>query len=100
HPTLLHSFFPYTTLFRSHRVDVIGAIHFLLDHPEISGPVNVVAPHAVSMREFCRALGKAMHRPSRAKVPAPILRVLLGEMAEMIDRKSTRLNSSHDQISY
>jgi uncharacterized protein (TIGR01777 family) len=64
-----------------HRDDVIGAITFSLMNPSISGPVNVTAPDVVTMSEFARALGKAMHRPTWVRVPAFVLKVVLGEMA-------------------
>jgi uncharacterized protein (TIGR01777 family) len=64
-----------------HRDDVIGAIIFSLQSPNISGPVNVSAPDQVTMREFSQALGRTMHRPSWARVPAFVLRAVLGEMA-------------------
>jgi uncharacterized protein (TIGR01777 family) len=64
-----------------HRDDVAGAIIFSLQNPSISGPVNVSAPNLVTMREFSQTLGKVMHRPSWARVPAFVLRIVLGEMA-------------------
>jgi uncharacterized protein (TIGR01777 family) len=64
-----------------HRDDVIDAIIFSLQNPNISGPVNVSAPDQVTMREFSQALGRTMHRPSWARVPAFVLRGVLGEMA-------------------
>jgi hypothetical protein len=64
-----------------HRDDVIGAIIFSLQNASISGPANVTAPDQVTMREFCQALGRAMHRPSWARVPAFVLRLVLGKMA-------------------
>jgi uncharacterized protein (TIGR01777 family) len=64
-----------------HRDDVVGAIILSLQNPNISGPVNVSAPDHVTMRDFCDALGKVMHRPSWARVPAFVLRAILGEMA-------------------
>jgi uncharacterized protein (TIGR01777 family) len=64
-----------------HRDDVIGAITFCLINPNISGPVNVTAPHIVKMSEFAHALGKAIHRPAWVPVPALVLKVALGEMA-------------------
>jgi hypothetical protein len=67
-----------------HREDVVGAILFALDNPALSGPVNVVAPEAVTMGEFCKTLGRVMHRPSWAPVPAFALKILLGEMSEML----------------
>ncbi len=66
-----------------HIDDVVGAIIFALEHPSLSGPVNVAAPEHVTTKQFCTALGKAMHRPSWAPVPGLALKVLLGgQMAE------------------
>lgn len=67
-----------------HREDVAGVVDFALHQPALAGPVNVVAPQAVTMKQFCVALGKAMRRPSWAPVPSLVLRVLLGEMADML----------------
>lgn len=67
-----------------HRDDVVGAILFALDNPSIEGPVNATAPQVVTMAEFCRSLGKALGKPSWAPVPGFGLKLLLGEMAEML----------------
>ena len=67
-----------------HRDDVGEVILFALDNAALAGPVNVVAPEGVDMRAFCAALGVALSRPSWLPVPAPVLRAVLGEMADMI----------------
>ena len=67
-----------------HVDDVAGAILFALGNPSLGGPVNVVAPGCVTMKEFCAALGAALSRPSWLPVPAFPLRAALGEMAGMI----------------
>jgi len=67
-----------------HRDDVIRAALHLLTHPEASGPFNISAPEPVTMREFCSALGIVLHRPSFARVPASVLRLLLGEMSIVV----------------
>ena len=67
-----------------HRDDVIGLIEFALAHPELSGAVNATAPNPVTMREFCAGLGRVLRRPSWAPVPSAILRLGLGEMAELL----------------
>lgn len=64
--------------------DEIGLILFLIEHEAASGPFNATAPNPVTMKEFARALGRALKRPSWAPVPAFALRLLLGEMAEML----------------
>ena len=67
-----------------HIEDEIGAMNHILQHPTISGPVNLAAPQPITMRQFCSALGKAMHRPSWAPVPTFVLKIILGEMAEAL----------------
>ena len=67
-----------------HRDDVAGALSFVLQRNGLSGPVNLVAPETIRMKEFCSALGFAMNRPCWAPVPSVLLKVILGEMADMI----------------
>jgi len=67
-----------------HIDDLIRLMEFALDTPAVSGPVNAVAPMAVIHSQFQRALGAALHRPMWLRVPAFILRVLLGEMAQLL----------------
>lgn len=67
-----------------HRDDILGAIIFALKNQSLSGPINLTAPNPVRMNQFCSALGKTMRRPSWAPVPAFALKLLLGEMSEML----------------
>jgi uncharacterized protein (TIGR01777 family) len=67
-----------------HREDLARLILFLITHSSIQGPVNAVAPEAVTMKEFCTTLGKAMNRPSWFPVPEFVLRIALGELATML----------------
>jgi uncharacterized protein (TIGR01777 family) len=67
-----------------HLDDEIGLIVFLVNHPTASGPVNATAPNPVTMKQFCKTLGQVLHRPSWAPVPGFALRLLLGEMADIL----------------
>ena len=67
-----------------HLQDEVDAILFCLDHQTLQGPVNLAAPGIVNMKEFAKALGRALHRPSWAPVPAPMLRLAVGEFAEAL----------------
>ena len=67
-----------------HRDDVVAGILFLLDNDKISGPVNFAAPGAVNNKEFSAALGHALGRPSWAPAPGFALKIILGEMADML----------------
>jgi uncharacterized protein (TIGR01777 family) len=62
--------------------DEIAAMRHALDTPSLSGPVNLTAPDPVTNREATAAMGRALHRPTLAAVPAPVLRLALGEFAE------------------
>jgi uncharacterized protein (TIGR01777 family) len=67
-----------------HLQDMVSLILFCLDHPEISGPINAVAPDPVSNDEFGRMLGRIMHRPHWFPVPAVLLQTVLGEMSTLV----------------
>jgi uncharacterized protein (TIGR01777 family) len=67
-----------------HRRDHIGLIHWLLATPSVSGPVNAVAPEAVTMNRFCEVLGRVLHRPSWLPVPGIALQVALGELGTLM----------------
>lgn len=65
-----------------HMADVVGLLQRLAEDETISGPVNLTAPHPVRNADFTRALGAALRRPTILPVPAPLLRLVLGQMAE------------------
>lgn len=67
-----------------HLDDEIGAIRFLIDRADATGPFNLTAPNPPSQAEFARALGRVIHRPSFLPAPAFALRLALGEMADML----------------
>lgn len=64
-----------------HRDDVIGLIEWLLARDDASGVYNATAPEPVDSRGFARTLGKVLHRPALLPLPAPVLRLALGEMS-------------------
>jgi hypothetical protein len=63
--------------------DIVEAIVFLIEHDEISGPVNMTAPHPVTNRELTAALSRTLHRPALLPVPKFGPALLLGK--EMTD---------------
>jgi uncharacterized protein (TIGR01777 family) len=67
-----------------HREDVINIILFAIENQSLSGPVNVVSPSPVKMKEFTCSLGKVIGKPSRIPVPSLVLKMVLGEMSEML----------------
>jgi uncharacterized protein (TIGR01777 family) len=67
-----------------HRRDQIGLIQWALTTPNVSGPINAVAPGPVTMNTFCEVLGRVLHRPSWLPVPALALHVALGELGTLM----------------
>lgn len=70
--------------------DVVGAIDHVLSHDDVDGPVNLVAPEAVTSKGFARALGKHLGIPAIVPAPAFAVRLALGEMADALLLSSTR----------
>jgi len=66
-----------------HIADEVAAFLWAIDR-ELTGPVNLVAPGIVTMKDFAKALGRALHRPSWAPVPGGPLKILLGEFASSL----------------
>jgi uncharacterized protein len=62
--------------------DAVGVIFHVLEHSEVSGPVNVVVPNPVKNCDFAHALGHAIGRPAKVPVPAMALKFAFGELAE------------------
>jgi uncharacterized protein (TIGR01777 family) len=65
--------------------DYVRAVEFLLDHPDLAGPVNLTAPHPVTNAEFTSTLARVLRRPAPFRVPAFALRLVFGrEMTEEV----------------
>lgn len=67
-----------------HVEDLVGIYLAALDGDGWDGPVNGSAPHPATNADFSQALGRALHRPAVAPVPAFALRALYGEMAQIV----------------
>jgi len=70
--------------------DVVGVVDHVLEHRGIRGPVNLVAPEAVTSKGFARALGEYLGRPAIVPAPAFAIKLALGEMAEALLLSSTK----------
>mgnify|MGYP002629294396 CR=1 FL=1 len=67
-----------------HIDDVLRVLFYMIEQDDLIGPVNVVAPDPPTQREFAALLGEVLGRPARVTAPAWVLRLLLGEMADMV----------------
>jgi hypothetical protein len=64
--------------------DEVGAIRFMLRSQNLSGPFNLTAPEPVTNATYTAALARAVGRPAVLAVPAPLLRLAAGELADEI----------------
>ncbi len=67
-----------------HFTDEVNALKYLIDNEGASGAYNLSAPNPITNGEFSRVLGRRMHRPCWLTVPALALRLLYGEMADVV----------------
>ena len=73
------------------RDDLVAALKFLLDNPELTGVFNLTSPNPVSQAEFANTLAAVMHRPRFLKMPTFVVRLLFGEMGECLLLKGQRV---------
>lgn len=78
-------YWPWVTL-----PDVAGAYAFLLSSP-LSGPVNLCAPESADVNSLIARLAGALHRPAVLRVPAPVLRLVMGQFADELLLTSQRM---------
>jgi len=83
-----------------HLDDVVGAMLFGIDTEAASGPINVTAPEPVTNREFSRALGRVLNRPTFAPVPGLAVRTLYGEMAMIVTTGQRAIPARLTELGY
>ena len=67
-----------------HLDDLVGIYLAAIDGEHWSGPVNGSAPEPVTNKAFSKTLGKVLHRPAFAPVPAFAIKLLYGDMATIV----------------
>ena len=67
-----------------HVDDLVEMLLFVLDHPELRGPVNLVGPEPVALETFSKSLASVLGRPHLFRVPAGAVRLLLGEASALL----------------
>src|SRR5205085_7057076 len=94
---LRYTLFPYTTLFRSEktmdREQKATAVAELTEDLKGAEAIFAVDYRGISVTEAAELRGKLREADA-------VLKVVKNRLAKRADRKSTRLNSSHSQISY
>jgi uncharacterized protein (TIGR01777 family) len=83
-----------------HIDDLVGIYVAAVDNEDWSGPVNAAAPEPVTNAEFSKALGRALHRPAIAPVPTFAIRLLYGDMAEIVTEGQRAIPARALQLGY
>ena len=83
-----------------HIEDQIGLLLFLIENQNARGPFNATAPNPVTMTEFCKTIGTVLNRPSWATVPAGMLTLVIGEMAEMLLNGQRAVSQAAAKLGY
>lgn len=75
--------------------DLLHAIEFLLEHKDLKGPFNFVAPHSTTNGELTKFLGEVLGKPALMAVPEFVLSLIFGEGKELmlnsVDARPKRL---------
>jgi uncharacterized protein (TIGR01777 family) len=79
--------------------DLIGAVQHILETESLSGPVNLVGPDPVTNVQFTKTLASVLHRPALFPVPALVMRLAFGEMADELLLASDRVQPKRLQES-
>lgn len=61
-----------------HLDDEVAAIRHAIERDDLAGPLNLTSPNPVTVGDYAKALGRAVHRPAALPVPTPALYLLLG----------------------
>jgi uncharacterized protein len=83
-----------------HLDDVVGVMLFCLDNAQATGPMNLTAPNPVTNAELSRTLGRVLRRPAVLPVPAFALKMLYGEMAQIVVTGQRALPARLQQLDY
>jgi len=67
-----------------HIDDIVGATEFLMGRDGLSGAFNLTAPNPVTMNTFAKTLARVLVRPAPFRVPGFAIKLMMGEMAEVV----------------
>lgn len=83
-----------------HRDDEVGIIMHALEDERIKGPLNATAPEPQTNSDFSASLGKVLGRPSWLPAPGFGLKIVLGEVADMLTEGQRVMPRKAEQMGY
>lgn len=67
-----------------HYTDLVSAIVFLLEHPDVTGAINITSPNPISQKDFATDFAAVLKRPLFLRMPAFFVKALFGEMGDYL----------------
>jgi uncharacterized protein (TIGR01777 family) len=83
-----------------HYADIVGILLLALDNPDAIGPINGTAPEPVTNKAFAKALGAALGRPAFLPTPGFALKLLLGEVADVLTTGQRAIPAKAQALGY
>jgi uncharacterized protein len=83
-----------------HLHDMTGILKFALETDSVHGVLNGTAPNPVTNRDFTKSLGRALSRPTIFPVPRPALKVMFGEMSDIMFDSQRVLPKRTQELGY
>lgn len=84
-----------------HIEDLVRMMLFAAEHEGVHGPLNGAAPHPVTNREFTKALGRAVRRPTfMPPVPGFMLRLMFGEFGSILLHSQRAVPKAAEQAGF
>ena len=84
-----------------HLEDLVRMMLFAAEHESVRGPLNGTAPHPVTNREFTKALGRAIHRPTfMPPVPGFMLKIMFGEFGSILLNSQRAIPKAAEQAGF
>ena len=71
--------------------DEVAAIKFLVENSNLNGAFNLTSPEPMQNQHFFQILAKALKRPCFLPIPAFVLKIMFGEMANELFLASQRV---------
>lgn len=83
-----------------HLADTVRALRCLAENPTARGPFHLTAPGIVRQRDFARVIGRVLRRPSFVPAPEFALRLVLGEMADLVVRSHRCVPAALERLGF
>lgn len=83
-----------------HVDDLVGIYQLALDNADAKGPINGTAPEPVTNKEFSKTLAATLHRPCLFPLPGFMLRLMLGEVAQVVTGSQRVIPAKAKELGY